>query len=124
MLKVDTPTQVLWLDDDGIVHVEVKPGSVVALSDAVEAVRALAQLTGGSKRPVLVDMTRTQGIDREARNYFAGPECAKYERASALLVNSPLTRAFGNFFLGLNKPSIPTRLFSDEVEALMWLRTF
>ena len=39
-------------------------------------------------------------------------------------LRSPLTRAIGNFFLGLNKPLMPTRLFTSEEEALAWLKTF
>jgi hypothetical protein len=35
-----------------------------------------------------------------------------------------LSRALGNFFLGLNKPSMPTRLFDDQEQALAWLRGF
>jgi hypothetical protein len=42
----------------------------------------------------------------------------------ALLVGSPMSRAIGNFFIGLNKPLIPTRLFVSEPEALAWLRGF
>lgn len=122
MTKVDTRAQVLWLDDEGIIHVDVKPGTSLLLADAEEAIRALAQLCGGTRRPVLVDMSKTHGIDRAARNYFAGAETAKHESAAALIVKSPLTRALGNFFLGLNKPLMPTRLFSDENEALAWLR--
>jgi hypothetical protein len=46
------------------------------------------------------------------------------ESAAALLIGSPLTRAIGNFFMGLNKPLIPTRLFTSETEALAWLKGF
>jgi hypothetical protein len=35
-----------------------------------------------------------------------------------------VARAIGNFFMGLNKPLIPTRLFTSEAEALGWLREF
>jgi hypothetical protein len=30
----------------------------------------------------------------------------------------------GNFYLGLNKPLVPTRLFTSEEEAQAWLRSF
>ena len=40
------------------------------------------------------------------------------------LIRSPLARAIGNFFRGLNKPLFPTRLFTSEPEAMAWLRSF
>jgi len=63
-------------------------------------------------------------MDREARRYFAGEETAKVESAAALLIESPLSKAIGNFFMGLNKPIVPTRLFTSEAEALAWLKGF
>lgn len=69
-------------------------------------------------------MRDIKSMDREARRFFAGPECAKAESAAALVIGSPITKAIGNFFLGLNKPIIPTRLFTNEADAIVWLKTF
>ena len=74
--------------------------------------------------PMLVDVRTVSAIDREARAHLAGPEGARINSAVALLVGSPLSQAIGNFFLGLNKPLIPCRLFTTEPEALAWLRGF
>ena len=84
----------------------------------------IASLCMGRRRPVLVDMTDVRSMNRDARMYYAGPETAAVECAAALLVGSPLTSVIGNFFLGLNKPLIPTRLFTREEEALTWLGSF
>jgi hypothetical protein len=116
-------SQSIWLDSDGIIHAKLKPGVDIRLADAQEAVRAIASLCESGKRPILVDMTELQSMDRDARVYFAGEETAKAEMAAALLVRSPLTRAIGNFFMGLNKPLFPTRLFTSEEEALTWLKS-
>lgn len=114
----------IWLDSDGIVHVKFRPHVQVGLEGAREYMRAISVLCGGKVSPVLVNMTEVMSMDREARLYFAGEETAQVESAAALLIGSPLTRAIGNFFMGLNKPLIPTRLFTSEVEALAWLKGF
>jgi hypothetical protein len=44
--------------------------------------------------------------------------------ATALIISSPLSRAIGNFFLGLNRTSMPTRLFTSEADALAWLSEY
>jgi hypothetical protein len=55
---------------------------------------------------------------------MAGPEGLKVSQAVALLMGSPVSRVLGNLYLGLNKPPIPTRLFTSEEEAKVWLRSF
>ena len=123
MAQVEVRSQTLWLDSDGIVRAKLKPHLHIGLGDAQEAVRAIRELCQGRRSPVLVDMTDLQAMDREARVYFAGAETAQVESAVAILVRSPLSRAIGNFFMGLNKPLFPTRLFTSEEEALAWLKS-
>lgn len=114
----------IWLGDDGIVRVKWEAHVHIGLKEARECIRAVSVVCGGKVTPALVDMTEIRAIDREARLFFAGEETAKAESAAALLIGSPLTRAIGNFFMGLNKPLIPTRLFTSEAEAIAWLKGF
>ena len=119
---VEVRTHIIWLEDDGIVRVKVKPNIQITLQDAQAVIRAVSGVCGGKRCPALVDMRGLIALDREARLYFAGEETAKAEAAAALIIESPLSRAIGNFFMGLNKPLIPTRLFTSEAEALAWLK--
>ncbi len=121
---IDLRTQIIWLGDDGIVRVNLKPNIKIGLQDAQISMRAISDVCGGQRRPALVDMRGLIAMDREARLYFAGEETAKVESAAALLIDSPLSKAIGNFFMGLNKPIFPTRLFTSEAEALAWLKGF
>jgi hypothetical protein len=84
----------------------------------------MAQTFGRVRRPTLVDVTALRSISRDARRFFAGPEPVEVVSASAMVVASPLAKAIGNFFIGLNKTSSPTRLFASEGDALEWLRGF
>ena len=123
--EITTRTGKQWLGDDGIVRQVVFPGAEQTLADAVEHIRAIAALMPGGRRgPLLVDLRGTAAASREARAYFAGPETAKVVSAVALLVGSPISSVIGNFFLRLNQPRYPTRLFTDEAEALPWLKGF
>jgi hypothetical protein len=112
------------IDAEGIIRASSKPNVDLDLESAQDCVQKLATMLGGVRRPILVDFTDMRSVSRDARKYFAGEETAKIESAAALLVRSPLARAIGNFFMGFNKPSIPTRLFTSEAEALEWLRGF
>jgi hypothetical protein len=64
-----------------------------------------------------------QAATREAREAYAA-EGHQYVSAAAVLIDNPVSRVIGNFFIGLNRPRLPMRLFVSEAEALAWLQTF
>lgn len=107
---------------DGILYGLAGDGVTATADDAREQFEHQRTMLVGHPLPFLMDIRKARGISRDARSMFASAEAAQLFAATALLVGSPLSRALGNFFLGLNKPQMPTRLFTDEVEALAWLR--
>lgn len=120
MDKVRTSTQEQWIDEQGIVHcVMVEPEET--LETARENITSIARLAGGARLPVLVDITDCKKIDLAARKYYAGPEPAVCQRAVALVTSSTVSRVLGNFFLGVNRPRFPVRLFDSQTKALDWL---
>ena len=119
---IETSIGKMWLDEEGIIRVKMNAGSVIELEEVKEVVAARSTLSKGKKRPLLVDIRALRSVSAEARSYFAGEEEAVC--AIAGIIGSPLSRIISNFFLGLNKPSYPFKLFTSEEEALKWLRGF
>lgn len=113
-----------WVDGDGIVHGRETRDAPFERRDAVEALDVIGQLAGGSRRALLMDITKLRSMSREARAFFSEPARADVLLAVALQIGSPLSRAIGNIFLGLNRPAVPIKLFNDEGSALEWLRGF
>lgn len=95
----------------------------VDLEVAKILVANLVELAGGVRRPLLCDLRRVKTMHREARAYFSGPATEGWS-ATALVIDSPLTRAIANFFMGLNKPRVPTRMFGSHHDAEPWLHGF
>ena len=122
--RVELRSHILWLDGDGIVHIQVKPHLELTVEDAREVLEQVHLLSTGKKRPVLVDLTHCKGISREARAHYAGEQGSQAGLAAALLIGSPLARVIGNFFLEIHKPIFPARLFTSEAQALAWLKSF
>jgi hypothetical protein len=104
---------------DGIVHLAWAPQTRMTLDDAQGAIAAMVQLTGGRPSPLLVNTQNAATRDRDARMEFV--RRADLVTAVALIVATPLSRIMGNFFLSVNSPSAPTRLFDDEESAIAWL---
>jgi hypothetical protein len=48
----------------------------------------------------------------------------QYVTSAAFLTESALRSLAGNIFLSLEKPLVPTKLFTDEKKALNWLKKY
>lgn len=106
---------------DNILHTECYPNTVMTLEDGVESTVISALMVNHSPRPLLCDLTNVVRMTRECRTHFASAQHAATFSRAALIVTSPISKVIGNFFLGLNKPVKPTRLFTNKEEALRWL---
>jgi hypothetical protein len=112
----------MWLRPDGIVAMVFAPQVATDLAVARAAVEAMIQLTDGRRSPLLVDLHGSGPQDRSARSEFARRD--DVVSAVALVVDTPLTRLLGNFFMSVNRPPYPIRLFDDEAPGIAWLQTF
>ena len=92
--------------------------------DAKDILTASAKINQGKPYPALVDTRQVKSISREAREYFAGREASTIHKACAILIDSPVSSMMGNLFLKLNKPIMSVKLFTNENEALAWLKGF
>jgi hypothetical protein len=101
---------------------KVKPGSEIELEDAKENTAAVIKISGGANFPILVDLREIKSISKEARDHFSMKGRKPNVTAIAMLISSPVSRIIGNFFLGLNQPIVPTRLFTSESEAIYWMK--
>jgi hypothetical protein len=112
----------MWLRPDGIVQLVWVPRTTVLLDDATAALEEMAQLTDGRRSPLLVDMRDTGPLDRPTRTELT--RRSDLQSAVALVAGTPLSRMMANFFLSVNKPPFPTRMFDNEASALAWLQAF
>ena len=119
---VETATAAMWIDDEGILHIVAHAGIDEDLASAERNVVICRGLAGEEKRLMLCDISRMRSMSRAARVLYSGPKAAEYTSACALLIGSAVSRMIGNFFLGLNRNPMPTRLFTSESEAIAWLR--
>jgi len=125
MPDVTRSTRICEFHFDGrTVRARFTPDAEVTADDAREHVGVMNDITGGRPVNVLVDLRDIRSQDRDARAIYAGATSRAFTRACALLIASPISRVIGSFFLGLNRPLYPTRLFTEASEAERWLSTF
>ena len=120
---IELRTYWTWMGDDGIVRTKVKLGAEVVLEDAKKNSLAVNSFSL-NQYPLLIDTTAIKSITKEARDYFSMNNRDSKVVAFAILINSPLSKIVANFFMGLNKPRVPVKIFNDEVKAVDWCKSY
>lgn len=109
----------LELIEPRIIRVCLAEGIEIELEDAKAMISAAVDLAKGDDYVTVFDARKHGTISKEAREEFA---VSPKRIGAAVLVDSLSNRLMGNFFIQFHKPLFPTRVFSDEASALVWLR--
>lgn len=117
-----TKTASIELDDRGVIVTSIHDGARQSLVEARENMAATIELCGGTRRPLLVDISRCAPLDAEVRHFYSGEILVASFTALALVIEaSPLGTMMGNVYLRIARPGIPTRLFTERESAVGWL---
>jgi hypothetical protein len=115
----ETGVSKVWLRDDGFIHLEYLPNTHLGLEDSKRIIADIEKASAGQSRPGFIDATGLKSVTREAREYFAA---SKVISRAGMLTGSLISRVLGNFYLAVNKPVIPLKMFTSEAEAIAWLK--
>jgi hypothetical protein len=121
--KVETPYITLWMDEEGFLCGRYPENTHLSLEVAISIVESRIFFAKGNSFPLLIDMRGIKSTTRKAREYMATIG-ATLVKAGALITGSALNRTLGNIFLKIDKPVVPTKLFTNEESARQWLRQY
>jgi hypothetical protein len=110
-----------WIDENGIYNFQYHPGVAIDLEAAQFISKERENFFNGKSYPILVDGRGVKFISKEAAQHFSSKENTKLFPAAAFLIDSFLSRVFGNYYLKVFPPNCPSRLYSDREKALRWL---
>lgn len=106
-----------------IIKMEAYENEFFEEDDIKEIRRANLELSDNKPFFVLLDTsTGYFNVSPEGNTLLASKEYAQLRKATAIIAKSFATKLAGNFFIRFNKPPTPTRLFTDEAEAIKWLK--
>jgi hypothetical protein len=114
----------ITLRKDGIIQIHYHEGVEInpPLQDRV--MKIFIELSGGIKRPFLFTAMEYVTVTKEARSHAIEMESVYPALASAVVAHSTAYRIIANFYLKVNKPKTPYKVFSTEAKAVEWLFTF
>lgn len=115
-----TPIGEAWIEN-GILWHRIESAQITA-AISEETLAVLASIAGSQRLPAIVDIRAAAFAEREAREVFARE--VPFEVATALVVDSKVSQALGNFYLKLSQPSRPTKVFTSVADARMWAMGF
>jgi hypothetical protein len=110
----------LQLLEPQIFRLTVIDGIELEEKDAKEMITEALALAKGEEYTILFDANKSGTISFEAREEFARSE---KRLAVAIVTKSLANKLLGNFFINFHKPKSSSRIFSDEQNAIEWLRT-
>jgi len=122
--KIETRTSTIHIDG-GILYSTFKQESDITLEDLTENYEARVELQKKQPKLVLIDARGVWQLSNEARE-FAGKDRYKgLSTAMAIVTDKSMgARIIANFYIKLNTPSYPTKLFNSKQKAMEWLESF
>jgi hypothetical protein len=108
---------------NSILYCQYATGLHLSLPVAKSSVELRIFFSKGKSYPVLIDMTGVRSTSADAEQYLSAIGLTLVT-ANALITESPLKRIAGNLLLSVSKPMIPTRLFTSEARAQVWLSRY
>lgn len=104
-----------------LVRIEIFSETIIGLNESKSMNDAVGVLSEGTECLVLIVADEFAQFDRDSGDFSSSEEGQRYTFADALVVKSLSQKILANFYLKFNRPAKPTRIFTNEAEAIAWL---
>ena len=107
---------------DKILTIKFKKGKAIDIKQAEEIEKVSSELTNNEVHVNFVDSSELLFISNSAKNFLSQKE-KNTVKAIGILVHSRIQESMGNMYMRFSNPKLPTKLFTNKLDALIWLRT-
>ena len=111
-----------WIAD-GILFFEYKPNTTIDLKVAQCVVTDRIHFQNERAYPILCDIRGIVATKKSGRDYLA-QSGSILAQAVGLIVHEKVLLTISTFYVQICKPSVPTQIFTEENEALAFLKGF
>lgn len=123
MKSITTKGAIIKYRDDGIIHVHYDD-TLFTLEEIKNIFYTTREHSPWDIAPIYLSGGTFTNQDAEARAFSGSEEVMKHSSAIAFLSKTTAEKLLANFFIRFNKPSKPTKGFTNETEAIAWLKQF
>lgn len=121
---IETDEAIVHLRADGILHITFKEETEIDVALQDKMILIYRELCGDKKRPFLYSGIGDVSITKEGREYSSQLEDVFPAIAAAVIADNIAYKLIANFYLKINKPKTPYKVFNDISSAEEWLKTF
>lgn len=115
---------VFWIEEE-ILFFEYKSNIIIDLAAAQQIVADRLRIQNGKAYPILCDIRGIIDSDKAARDYLAQHGSVLTKAVGIIFTDQKsLSLLMITFYLRVNKPQVPTKVFTDKTTALEFLKTF
>lgn len=109
--------------EDEIISIKIGGDDTFEIHDYKEVMEAVELIGDGRKHLIYIKVDPQIMPTVETRNFMASSESTSFTKARAFHISSLAQRIIGNFIINIQRPTVPMRLFTDEDEAVEWLKS-
>jgi hypothetical protein len=117
---IETESSACWIEE-GVVYFVFKTNKV-DLAEAKEAIETTIAITNNLPYPFYFDISRIKSLSKDARQYLSIPRSTENNIATAALAPNVIAKLIGTFFMAFSNPGVKIKLFTQEEEAIKWLK--
>jgi hypothetical protein len=119
--EVKTRTAKIFMDENEILHFVMVENVHLDYEDAIDNALVIKKLSAGKPTLKLVDARVNWTMDKKAQTFLRSNKVKEKTIARAVVKNSFIDSLLINFFSGLSKPKVPTKIFTSYGDAYKWL---
>jgi len=115
-----------WISDEGILFSSPKPGKPPEMSpEEIDVeMKRFKEIIGPGKICMVSEANPQSRPPTKAERDMAAELINPIVEAMAVVTTSPVSRMIANLFFGLKPPPYPAKMFSNENDAVAWIRQF
>jgi hypothetical protein len=121
-MTINTTTAEYSILENQIIFCKLLKDAHVDIQEVNENFEATMKLADGKPYAALLDARTDTTVTKEARELAMSPEYGKLLVAHAIVTHSLANRLIASFMIRFDKPRAPTKLFSNDSDALAWLK--
>lgn len=111
-----------WVENE-ILLFEYKPNIILDLNVAKKVVADRIHFQNEKSYPIVCDIRGIIDTDKAGRDYLA-QSGSLFTKAVGLIVHQKVSITISNFYLQISKPIVPTKLFTNREDAILYLKNY
>lgn len=122
--SIETTIAIISINNEGIGHQHFKDNVTMDIPEQLENLDAIIKICDGHPTPFVITAGKHFIITKDARDNALSLEPKSPINANAIVVQNLAYRLIAEFFIKVQKPKNPYKIFTKQEEAFEWCKQF